>query len=674
MEILLNQSRQRDFFPARRKKRLLPGLRILFGGKDMKKATRLLALLLAALMVLTACGGGGETTPPAADDGGQSGETTPADDGITPVTDWYTWQLQGTEIETFLIFNSEVSSTLEVLTACNSPLLERNGAGQLVPAAAKEWGSEDGGITWTFKLRDDITWVDVDGNEKAKTVAHDWLTGLEWVLNFHKNGGANTSMPNLLVKGAQEYYDYTHDLDEAEALALSADNGPFLEMVGIEAPDDYTLVYTCPNNAPYFETLCFGAALRPLSQAQVDEMGVSGIRSMDNTDMWYNGAYVITEYIQGNTTVLERNPSYWDKDCTLFDSVTYVTVEDNVRAQDLFMNGEVDWCNVTEATLQTIYEDPSDEWYPYLVEARPTPYSYQAHLNYAKNKEDGTPDDNWNNAVANEAFRLSLLYGLDLTKFWARTNFINPASCENVAYTMTEMMYYPDGRDYVQAVWDRLGYKSGRYDAEKGKQYKEQAMQELAGKVTFPVEVDYYIAGGNQSSLDSATVLKEVFESLGTDYITMNIKTYVSSFTKEVTIPRLQSFAISGWGADYRDPDNFLGQEIMGADSAYYACNYANINDATDPELLSTWQTFTDMTVAASQIYDDITKRYDAYADAEAFMIEHALVIPVRYQITWKLTKSNDYDAMETFKNWHTSTTPYTTEQYEQFKADFYAK
>ena len=56
-------------------------------------------------------------------------------------------------------------------------------------------------------------------------------------------------------------------------------------------------------------------------------------------------------------------------------------------------------------------------------------------------------------AVANEAFRLSLLYGLDLTKFWARTNFINPASCENVAYTMTEMMYYPDGRDYVQAVF-----------------------------------------------------------------------------------------------------------------------------------------------------------------------------------------------------------------------------
>ena len=649
-----------------------------------KNGTRLLALLLAAMLVLTACGGGGkdntpgggETTPPSTDTGTPTEPAAPAEPAeaeITPVKDWITYQTQANEVNTFLVFYTESSETGEVLSACVTTLLERDGSGQLVPAAAKEWDTEDGGLTWTFKLRDDIVWVDVNGNEKAKTVAHDWLTGLEWVLNFHKNGGANTSMPNLLVKGAQEYYDYTHDLDEAEALALSADNGPFLEMVGIEAPDDYTLVYTCPNNAPYFETLCFGAALRPLSQAQVDEMGVSGIRSMDNTDMWYNGAYVITEYIQGNTTVLERNPSYWDKDCTLFDSVTYVTVEDNVRAQDLFMNGEVDWCNVTEATLQTIYEDPSDEWYPYLVEARPTPYSYQAHLNYAKNKEDGTPDDNWNNAVANEAFRLSLLYGLDLTKFWARTNFINPASCENVAYTMTEMMYYPDGRDYVQAVWDRLGYKSGRYDAEKGKQYKEQAMQELAGKVEFPVVVDHYIAAGNQDALDTATVLKEIVESLGTEYITMNIKTFINNGTKEVYTPKLQSWVVNGWGADYRDPENFIGQELYGDDAAFYSNRYSNINDATDPELIAVYQEFTELGKKASGIFDDLTKRYDAYAEAEVFMLEHALVIPCHYRINWKLTKSNDYDYMSGYKNYHTSTEPYTTEQYEQFKTDFYA-
>ena len=48
----------------------------------------------------------------------------------------------------------------------------------------------------------------------------------------------------------------------------------FLEMVGIEAKDDYTLVYTCTTAKAYFPTVATSACLYPISQALIDELGV----------------------------------------------------------------------------------------------------------------------------------------------------------------------------------------------------------------------------------------------------------------------------------------------------------------------------------------------------------------------------------------------------------------
>ena len=86
-------------------------------------------------------------------------------------------------------------------------------------------------------------------------------------------------------------------------------------------------------------------------------------------------------------------------------------------------------------------------------------------------------------------------------------------------------------------------------------------MQELAGEVTFPVVLDHYISGANQTSLDDATIIKEIVEALGTDYITLNIKTYTSSASAEVYNFRLQSWTFgNGWGALYGDPENPLSK------------------------------------------------------------------------------------------------------------------
>lgn len=264
---------------------------------------------------------------------------------------------------------------------------------------------------------------------------------------------------------------------------------------------------------------------------------------------------------------------------------------------------------------------------------------------------------------------------------------INPLSHENTAYTMKGLVYFSDGTEYVDRVEELIelpesnGKTMRRLDKEKAEELKKQAIEELSAKgVKFPVEMDYYIPAGSQLALDGATVLQENFaDCFGDDYIKLNIGTYVSSLTQEVIDPSLHSVVMNGWGADYGDVQNFLGQETYGEETAYYSMNYTNINDATDPELIATWKEFTDLVNKANAITGDLDERYEAYAQAEAYMLKHAMTIPYNLDISWQLSKINDYSVSHAiygmqnakYKDWETSVDAYTTEDYEKFAEEF---
>ena len=666
----------------------------------MKKSlSRMLALALTAALVLSGCGGTGTTTESESSSTDKqenaSAETEGTEESSADeITDLVIPKLATSELATFNLLNSETSADTQYLTNLYDGLLEVNSYGELVPCIAEEWGTEDGGLTWTFKIRDGVKWVNMNGEEMADCNAQDFATGLEWVLNYYKNDSANTSMPMEMIEGAAEYYEYTKSLSEEEALALNGGEGSkFREMVGVEIPDDNTLIYHCTEAKPYFDTVAAYTCLYPMAQGLVDELGVDGIRSMDNTNMWYNGCYTMTSYIQGNEKVFTKNPLYWDTDAKLFNTVTIKMVESNDVAFQLYQTGEVDYVSLTESNVKTISGDENNDYHDQMIEWPNDFRSYQFHFNYDKRTEDGSVDTNWNTAVANEAFRLAWYYGLDLTPYFSRTNAVNPMSCENNFYSMPGLLYTSDGTDYTDLVRAQLGLpeENGetpvRLDAEKAEQYKQQAIEELtAAGVTFPVEVDYYIAASNQTALDSATVLKQVFsDSLGDDFVTLNIKTYVSSASKEVYEPKLQSINISGWSADYGDPQNYVGQETYGNDSAYYTRTLSNVNDLVEDEnnkaLLDTYKEFSSMVDAANQICDDLDARYQAYAEAEAYMIQHALTIPNYYNVGWCLTKINPYSKMnamfgsqnEKMKNWETNVNGYTTEEMDAIAAEYNA-
>lgn len=599
------------------------------------------------------------------------------------IKDLRAYETTNREMETWCYHYSQAAVDLNVLSNFYDHLLTNDANGALVPCVAKEWSSPDGGQTWIFKLNEGVTWVDYQGNYKADCTAQDWITGLEWVLNYGKNQAANTSMPIEMIKGAGDYYAYTKELGEEEAKKLGTEK--FLEMVGLEAPDDYTLIYHCVDKLSYFPSVACYNCLAPLSAKLIEEIGVDGYFGADYTTMWYNGPYTCSEYIYQNEKVLAKNESYWNKDnVKLFDTVTIKMVESADVAFQWFSAGDLDYIDLNQANLSTIYNNEGNEFHDNLVEARPTKYSYQMHFCWDKKNEDGSADTNWNTAIANENFRLALYYGLDITDYLARTNFIHPLSCQNFCYTANAVSVNSEGKDYTQMVRDELGLqydseKFARVDTAKAAEYKAKAIKELtAAGVELPVKMTHYIMGSSQTAKDSADTLAQIIsDCLGDDLVVLEIRTYVSKLNTEVRDPQLASIYINGWGADFADPVNFLGQETYDDDNAYYSKAYSKINNATDEKLIATYKEFTELVNTAKAITDDLDARYAAFAKAEAFWIQHALTIPWSYEVTWKVTSINEYSKIytaygnqsERYVNWETNSDLYTTEDYEAIKA-----
>ena len=649
---------------------------------------------VGAASLLAACGGKSNNTGNGA---AASGAAAPNSTGATPLKEFISFESGNRELESWNMLYTQKAEDANVVTNLWDGLLSFDRYGKVVPAIASSWEHNEDATVWTFHLRDDVDWVDCNGEVKAHLTSKDFLVGFEWVMNAIKNEANNTSMPNDTIVGAYEYYELTKEAGDAAADMTYEDM--LAAGVGIEAPDDYTLVFTCPSACPYFDTVAAYNSFYPVAPALIEELGVDGFRSCDNTTMWYNGPYVVEEYIQGNTKSYIPNPNYYDAaNVSRFERFTVTMISDGSISLQLYQSRELDEVDLGESNITTIQSDPSNEYNQQLCEKRAKKFSYCFIFNYDKKNTDGTPDENWNKAIANKAFRQCFSKGMVLNKFFARYNPINPLKCENDFFTMKGLCYTSDGTDYTNLVAKEMGLDGEAYDGKTMKrlranngditELKKQAMEELSAiGVTFPVHCSYYILAGSTSALDSATVLKQCFtDSFGDDFIVLDINTFVSSTMKEVVAPKLQSFVHMGWGADFGDPINFLTQIIVHDDNAYYSCNMTNIAGIVNngpasyqKDLVAAYEKFTDLVNEGRAIVDDTDARYAAFAKAEAYFLDENLIFPTVYDITWCLTHVNEYSKINAMYgpcnykavNWETSEEAYTTEQYDEFAAAF---
>lgn len=551
-------------------------------------------------------------------------------------------ELYASEVATL---NYLVTSTInEMVIPANTidTLVETDSKGNLVPSLATEW--EQDGLTWTFKLREGVKWVDHTGAEVAEVTAHDFVSAMKYVLTPEYEA-ANTQNLFGVILNAEEYYKGLAGVTEEDGTTYEEID--FSE-VGVKAIDDYTLQYTLAREVPYFLSSLVYILYMPAYGPLLEEQGASFGTSAES--MYYCGGYYLSEFEPQVKHVMTKNELNWDAENVHITTINQIyNAEAETLAPEMVKRDEVDYADISSDIL--------DDWLgnedtaSLVSKERPaTDYSYFYCYNFDPQFDEEYEPENWKLAVNNENFRQAMMAALNRINPVAISEPNTPEEFIMNTVTPTGFTTNADGADYtsLEAFADIMAADS--FDEEAALSYKEAAVEELTAEgATFPVKV---LMKYNPSTVNwdkECAVVEQQMESvLGTDFIDIIVEAGPSdSFLTEVRRSGDYAFMKCGWGADYADPETWTDPfyQELGTDGYQYAFLATAIEEGT--AAAETVQEYFDLVDAAKEITSDAQKneRYEAFAAAESYLIEHALTIPYGISISqYVAQKINVFD------------------------------
>ncbi len=234
------------------------------------------------------------------------------------------------------------------------------------PGVAKRWEVSDDKTVYTFHLRDNAKWSNGD-----PVTAHDFVYG--WRRAMLPDTGADYTKLMFHIKGAKAFFDWRQAQldhfnklkqqwgDDAANKLWAQTQTKFGEMVGLDVPDDHTLIVTLEHPTPYFLDLAAFVTFLPVHRASFEQAVTldpgTGMLKVD-ASYWSapqrlvtNGAYRMTHYKFQQYVRLEKNPNYWDKDSVKTRSMLERIISEPQSAQITYRNGEADfWPDVPSAS------------------------------------------------------------------------------------------------------------------------------------------------------------------------------------------------------------------------------------------------------------------------------------------------------------------------------------
>ena len=619
-----------------------------FSRRQFLKAGGAAALSTAAAGLLSSCGGS-------------------ATDGTAATGDSATYTvLYARQPATLNYLICSADPDLYHGTHCVDTLVEYDSRGKIREGLATSWEWDADTLTWTFHLRDE-NWVDYTGAVLGPVTAQDFVDALAYLLNPDYASGT-ASLVTPYVAGAEDYYNYcvwrnnaqngtvaedgtTYTIDAAGTVTLTAADGstttcPAVDFssVGVAAVDEHTLTYTLNYDFPGFLSLLNYAPFEPAYGPMLAELGDQFCTSAETACNC--GAFYLAEYTPLESWVMKKNPENYDKDNVYIDTIRYIyNQEALISGPEMVRRGEIDQATISSDILDSWLADDTtkdmvsmerpETGKSYFYFFNFLPYAHQFPNWNTTGVDAQYQPDNWAKAVNSTNFRKAFLYAINPAVTLAVTA---PEGYENYKlHTITPPSFCADSKGVDYTECGALAKVTDHFNEATAKQYRDAAVQELtAAGATFPIKVQYPY---NPAVVDwdkQCQVFKQQVEGVlndGFDFVDIIITQGPSdNFLNAVRRAGAYEFMSYYWGADYSDPETevYPFYQEAGDRGTCYAFLRTGVEDGIiTGETADYVMTYMDMVEKAKAITADLDARYAAFADAEAYLIENALVIPL---------------------------------------------
>ena len=526
------------------------------------------------------------------------------------------------------------ATTTDIVTNLVDGLMENDQYGNYVPSLAEDWSVSKDGLTYTYKLRKDAKWYTADGDEYAPVTAQDFVTGLKYAADKKSEA---LYLVQESVAGLDDY--------------ITGKTSDFAT-VGVKALDDQTVQYTLARPEPYWNSKTTSTILFPVNADFLKSKG-DDFGKVDPSSILYNGPFLMKSFVSKSVIEYKKNPNYWDAKNVFVDDVklTYFDGSDQDALARNFTEGVYSYARLypNSSSFEGIKEKNKDNIIYSMQDA--TSYFLNFNLDRKSYKFTSKTSDaekkSTQEAVLNKNFRQAINFAYDRTAYGAQSQ-----GEEGATKILRNLVVPPNfvsinGKDFGEVVaskmvnygkeWQGINFADAQdpyYNPEKAKAKFAEAKKELQAKgVQFPIHLDKTIDLANKAEIQGINSMKQSIESvLGSDNVVIDVhqlstEDYDSSgYLAQTAAQKDYDLYNGGWTADYQDPSTYL--DVFNVNSGGLMQNLGiEPGEANDKAKAVGLDVYTQMLEEANKEQDP-AKRYEKYADAQAWLVDSSLAIP----------------------------------------------